>query len=157
MTYDYNTTGNSAVKRVDCPGCGVTIDDKDPPGCPDCMKKYGVGVMVACAKEGDYLLMTNNGSSVSFSQCWVLGDWLYLYDVEVSGTIELEQMQINLSEVVFLGTLVDTDDEDDPETEPEPDPEESKKEDQPWQAWMGRATGLPQPPDLVAPIRERSA
>jgi len=158
LTYDdQTTTGNTAESHVACPGCGVSVANEIPAGCPDCFKKYGIGVMTAAIKEGDYLLMTISGSTIQFDSCWIMGDWLYLQDVEIQGTTEFEQLQVNISQIAFLGLLVDDDDDDeDPETEPKPDPEVGKKEDPPWQPWMGKATGLPQPPDLVAPKRSEA-
>lgn len=151
-----STTGDSAKNLVDCMGCDEMIEEGDR-GCTECLDFYGVGMMEAAAQDGNYVMAITSGATIEFERVGLAGDWAYLHEVVVSGTVELAQIQIAVSQIVFMGEYADGDEEEKPDPEPEPEPAPDKEADPPWASWMGAAKGLPQPADLVAPKRGAAA
>lgn len=127
MTYEYEatggTTGDTATTKYTCLGCDELIAE-DERGCSDCLDKYGVGLMTAAYQGADYMLVTTDKATIDFEHCHLAGDWVYLHDVTVGGQVTLAQLQINIHQIVYMGTFADRDEEDndEPETEPEPGP-----------------------------------
>ena len=134
-----STTGNSAVSMVSCLGCDELIEEGDR-GCSECLDFYGVGMMEAANQDGNYMMVITSGATIDFERVGLAGDWAYLHEVTVSGRVALTQIQIAVSEIVFMGIYAEGaegDEEEKPDPEPEPEPAPDREADPPWQSWMG--------------------